>query len=61
MRGTHTAPMGMPGGTVPPTGKQIEVSGISFCRLSGGKIVEERVAADWLGMMQQLGVIPTPG
>jgi predicted ester cyclase len=61
MRGTHIAPFPLPGGNLPPTGKQIAVSGMSICRLAAGKLVEERVEADWLGMMQQLGVIPAPG
>src|SRR5581483_4205706 len=53
MRGTHTSPLPMPGFNIPPTGKQMAVSGMSILRLSGDRIVEERVEADWLGMMQQ--------
>ena len=60
MRGTHTAPLALPGMSLPPTGKQIAVSGISICRVAGGKLVEERVEGDWMGMMQQLGAIPAP-
>jgi steroid delta-isomerase-like uncharacterized protein len=45
----------------PPTGKEIAVSGISFARVKDGKIVERRVAGDWLGIMQQLGLVPPPG
>lgn len=58
--GTHTAPMPTPGGLLPPTGRQVSMNGISIPRLSGGKIVEERVQADVLGMMQQLGIAPAP-
>jgi predicted ester cyclase len=61
MRGTHSAPLALPGLSLPPTGKKIAVSGISICRLAGGKLVEERVEGDWMGMMQQLGAIPAPG
>jgi steroid delta-isomerase-like uncharacterized protein len=43
---------------IAPTGKQITISGISFGRLAGGKIVEAWVNWDALGLMQQLGVIP---
>jgi len=43
-----------------PTGKQIAVGGISIERIEDGKIVERRVSADWLGMMQQLGLVPSP-
>ena len=42
-----------------PTGKQIEVSAITIERIKDGKIVERRVNSDWLGMMRQLGLIPS--
>ncbi len=45
---------------LPPTGKQIAISGTTIERIKDGKIVERRVSADWLGMMQQLGLIPPP-
>lgn len=45
---------------LPPTGKQIAVSGITIERIQDGKIVEHRVNSDWLGMMQQLGLVPPP-
>jgi steroid delta-isomerase-like uncharacterized protein len=46
---------------IPPTGKQFTVTGINIVRVSGGRIVEEWVNFDTLGMMQQLGVISQPG
>ena len=56
-RGTHQGPlMG-----IPPTGKQGTVTGIGIARFEGGKIVEAWVELDALGMMQQLGVIPSMG
>jgi len=47
---------------VPPTGKQATQTGISFFRISGGKIVERWLNRDALGMMQQLGfkLVPPP-
>jgi predicted ester cyclase len=45
---------------LPPSGKQIEIGGTSIERIKDGKIVERRVSSDWLGMMQQLGLIPPP-
>jgi hypothetical protein len=36
------------------------VGGISIYRVAGGKIVEEWWLKDLLGLMQQLGAIPTP-
>ena len=58
--GTHSAPMSTPGGMVPATGKRVSMTGTSFLRVADGRIVEERVQADVLSMMQQLGIIPSP-
>jgi len=60
MDGTHTADLMTPNGLIPPTGKHVAMSGISILRMKDGKILEERVQADILGMMQQLGVVPPP-
>lgn len=46
---------------IPPTGRRATVTGISIGRYEGGKLVEEWLNFDALGMLQQLGVIPTPG
>jgi steroid delta-isomerase-like uncharacterized protein len=46
---------------IPPTGRQASVTGITIHRMANGKIVEDWVNFDTLGMMQQLGVIPAPG
>jgi predicted ester cyclase len=43
---------------ISPSGKQIEVSGMSMDRISGGKITENWVNWDTLEMLQQIGVIP---
>ena len=45
---------------IPPTGKPIRVNYIDLWRVQDGKLVENWVQMDQLGMMQQLGVIPTP-
>lgn len=45
---------------LPPTGKQIEVSAVTIERIKDSKIVERRVSSDYLGMMQQLGLVPPP-
>ena len=54
-RGTHTGPL--PNG-IGPTGKSAVVSGISIERYENGKMAESRVSWDFLGMLQQLGMIP---
>jgi steroid delta-isomerase-like uncharacterized protein len=57
MRGTHEGEMR----GIAPTGKTVTMTGIDIIRLREGKMVEDRVEVDQLGMMQQLGVIPAPG
>jgi steroid delta-isomerase-like uncharacterized protein len=45
---------------IPPTDKPVTVSMLEIYRLSGGKIAEQWVVMDALGLMQQLGAIPMP-
>ena len=45
---------------IPPTNKQVTVTGMDINRLAGGKIAEHWGNFDQMGMMQQLGVIPSP-
>jgi len=56
MRGTH---QGVFNG-IPPTGRTVQVTGVSIERVVEGRIVEGWVTNDALGMLQQLGVIPPP-
>jgi steroid delta-isomerase-like uncharacterized protein len=46
---------------IPATGKQLSVTGTEVYRLAEGKIDEQWVNVDTLGMMQQLGAIPAAG
>lgn len=56
-RGTHQGElMG-----ILATNKEATVTGIQIDRLAGGKIVEHWGIFDQLGLMQQLGVVPTMG
>ncbi len=43
---------------IPPSGKQVNVSGISIVKVKDGKIVEDWVSEDTMGLMQQIGVVP---
>jgi steroid delta-isomerase-like uncharacterized protein len=53
-RGTHKGSlMG-----IPPTGKQVTTTVMTFNRIANGKFVEGWNNADDLGLLQQLGVIP---
>ena len=46
---------------IPPTNKKVTVWEIQIDRVAGGKFVECWSRYDTLGLMQQLGLIPTPG
>ena len=43
---------------VPPTGREVEFSGIEIVRLAGGRIVEHWDEIDALGLLRQLGALP---
>lgn len=45
---------------IPPTNKKVAFWEIEIHRLAGGKQAEAWARLDTLGLMQQLGVIPTP-
>jgi predicted ester cyclase len=55
LRGTHQGETEEFG---PPTGRQVELKGITISRIEGGKIVEDWDAYDNLSAMQQLGLVP---
>jgi predicted ester cyclase len=46
---------------IAPTGNRVTFVGITINRIEGGKVAEEWQIFDALGMMQQLGAIPSPG
>src|SRR5438046_10758477 len=43
---------------LPPTGREVNMTGLALFRLAGGKIVEAIVEENIYGMMQQLGDDP---
>jgi len=55
--GTHT---GEPFMGAPASGKRFSVTGMSIYRLAQGRIVEHWGQIDMLGLLQQLGLAPTP-
>ncbi len=55
IRGTHQGETEEFG---PPTGRQIELTGITIHRFEDGKIVEEWEIFDTLSMLKQLGLAP---
>lgn len=56
-QGTQTADL--PG--LPATGKKVKIPGIWMHRIASGKVVESWNVWDTLGMLQQLGAVPTMG
>ena len=44
---------------IPATGKTVEVSGVHIVRIADGKVAEHWGTNDDLGLMRQLGVIPS--
>ena len=55
MNATHKGQFG----GIPPTGKRVSITGVSIDRIVAGKFVESWLYSDRLGLMQQLGVIPS--
>ena len=46
---------------IPPTGRRVEMTGVHVLRIADGMIIEHWGNNDDLGLMRQLGAIPTPG
>ena len=56
LTGTHEGPFH----GIEPTGKAIEVRGVQIGRFKDGMIVERWGSTDELGIMHQIGAVPTP-
>lgn len=54
--GTHVGDLG----GIAPTGRQVTASGIDILRVENGRITDFWQQWNQLGLMQQLGAIPTP-
>jgi steroid delta-isomerase-like uncharacterized protein len=57
VEGTHRGPFN----GIPATGKKVAVNCLCIDRFQDGRIVEHWTSVDLLGMLQQLGAIPSPG
>ncbi|MCO5184324.1 MAG: ester cyclase [Anaerolineae bacterium] len=54
--GTHSGPfMGLPG-----TGQSVAIDVMDILTVTDGQITEHWTVSDMLGMMQQIGMVPTP-
>jgi predicted ester cyclase len=47
--------------TIPPTGKEVVMKGCVVYHLKNGKVVEFLEYADYLGLFQQMGIVPPIG
>jgi steroid delta-isomerase-like uncharacterized protein len=54
-RGVHSATLA----GVPATGRSVELRGINMFRVKEGRVVEQWAELDMLGLLQQIGAIPT--
>lgn len=44
----------------PPSGKRVEMTGITIFRVADGRLIEGWTNEDQLGLLQQIGAIPAP-
>ena len=59
MRMKHTGVS--PAIPIPPTGKEVTLEGCVVVHIKDGKVIEEWEYSDYLGFLQQLGVVPSLG
>lgn len=59
MRMKHTGVS--PSLPIPPTGKEVTLQGCVVVHVKDGKVIEEWEYSDYLGFLQQLGVVPPLG
>jgi predicted ester cyclase len=57
IRGTHLGPLP----NLPATGKAVEFTDVTICRIQNSKIVVQRGLSDYLSLYLQLGLIELPG
>ncbi len=57
VRGTHRGELL----GIAPTGTRVALAAMELYRLADGKVAEQWVMMDALGLLQQLGAVPAPG
>ena len=60
-RGTHSGPLYSPAGTIPATGRRLDLPFVDVHQIRDGKVASSRTYFDVMGMMQQLGLVPAQG
>ena len=59
--GTHTGPLAMPTGTIPPTGKRITTHAAKVFAFEGGLVKYSRHYWDLTELLGQIGALPGAG
>lgn len=60
-RGTHNGgPLETLRGDIPAKGYRFEIDGVSWLRFANGKFVEARINEETLGLLRQIGAVPSP-
>jgi predicted ester cyclase len=57
-KGTHTGDLQSPGGTIPASGKTLNLRFMDYFKVTGGKIVDHQTIFDQVEMLTQLGAMP---
>lgn len=60
MTGTHEGVLAGPTMTIPPTGKRLDMRGMSMYRIEDGMAEEIWESFDMMDFLRQLGVLPSP-
>ena len=60
MTGTHEGELAGPTMSVPPSGKRLDIWGMSLCRIEGGMVTENWERFDTMEFLGQLGALPSP-
>jgi steroid delta-isomerase-like uncharacterized protein len=55
--GTHTGPLALPSGSVPPTGKRAVVPGTLIATIKDGEIIREETYWNQVELLAQLGLM----
>ena len=55
-KGTQTGPLQTPGGTIPPSGKTIEIRAVQITEITNGKAQATRHYFDMATLLKQIGV-----
>lgn len=58
-KGTHTGDLIGPSGTVPASGKPLDLAFSDYFRVANGKIVTHEVIFDQMSLLGQVGALPT--